>query len=60
MSALTALRKEEYFFHSMPTQATGKIEMDENDTDKTAFVLYYVLYSYTRMPFGVKNALATF
>lgn len=34
--------------------------MDENDIDKTAFLTHNVLYCYTQMPFGLKNAPATF
>lgn len=37
-----------------------QIEMDKNDVEKTAFVSCNGLYKYIRMPFGSKNAPATF
>ena len=37
-----------------------QVELDERDKDKTAFVTHHGLYRYTRMPFGLKNAPATF
>lgn len=36
------------------------IEIDEKDVDKTAIVAHNELLKYSRMPFGLKNASATF
>lgn len=37
-----------------------KVEIDDRDKDKTAFTSHHGLYRFTRMPFGLKNAPATF
>ena len=37
-----------------------QIEMAEEDKNKTAFTTHYGLFRYLRMPFGLKNAPATF
>lgn len=37
-----------------------QIEMDEKDIAKMAFVVHDVLYKYTRIPSGMKNAPETF
>ena len=37
-----------------------QIEMDERDRDKTTFTSHAGLYRFMRMPFGLKNAPATF
>lgn len=37
-----------------------QIDLDENDMNKTAFVTHTGLYRYLRMPFGLRNAHATF
>ena len=37
-----------------------QIEIDEDDQEKTAFVTHQGLYHFTRMPFGLRNAPATF
>lgn len=36
-----------------------QIEMDKADREKTPFTSHHVLQQFTRMPFGLKNALAT-
>lgn len=37
-----------------------QIQMAEDDMDKTAFVIDDLIFCYTRMPFGLKNAGAEF
>jgi len=37
-----------------------QISMAEQDKHKTAFSMSYGRYEFNRMPFGLKNALATF
>ena len=38
----------------------NQIKMDEEDQEKTAFIISYGLYCYKVMPFGLKNAGATY
>ena len=38
----------------------NQIKMDEKDQDKTAFITSQRLYCYKVMPFGLKNAGATY
>jgi hypothetical protein len=38
----------------------NQIRMNEEDEDKTAFITPYGVYCYTTMPFGLKNAGATY
>lgn len=37
-----------------------KVEIDEADRDKTAFTSHHGLNQFVRMPYGLRNALATF
>ncbi|GBO03515.1 hypothetical protein AVEN_251033-1 [Araneus ventricosus] len=37
-----------------------QIEVNPDDKDKTAFVCPFGMFRYKRMPFGLKNAPATF
>lgn len=37
-----------------------QIDFDENYRDKTAFCSHFRLYSFTRMPSGLRNAPSTF
>ncbi|GFV02714.1 retrovirus-related Pol polyprotein from transposon 297 [Trichonephila clavipes] len=46
--------------HGSPDLVIGKIEIDEADREKTAFITPEGLYEFKVMPFGLCNAPATF
>src|SRR5215831_14009524 len=49
-----------YFTSVDLRQGFYQIRMDENDAEKTAFKTYFGLFHYLVMPFGLRNAPATF
>lgn len=57
---LDQLGSAKYFSVFYLAQGFHQIPMDPNDMAKTAFWTPYGHYKYQRMPFGLKNAPATF
>lgn len=57
---LDQLRGAKYFSIMDFAQGFHKIPMDADSIEKIAFTTPYCNLEYTRMPFGLKNALATF
>ena len=57
---IDAFRGAKYFTTLDLFSGNWKIEIDEQDKHKTAFVCEYGQYEFNRMPFGVTNAPSTF
>ena len=57
---LEKYRTARYFTTLDAISGFWQIEMEEEDKEKTAFTTQYGLYEYNVMPFGLKNAPATF
>ena len=55
-----ALSGSKYFSTMDLTSGYNQVAMHDDDISKTAFTAQMGLYEYTRMPFGLTGALATF
>ena len=57
---LEQFRTARYFSSMDLASGYWQVEMDEQDKEKTAFTCHLGLYEFNVMPFGLKNAPATF
>ena len=57
---LEQFRTARYFSSMDLASGYWQVEMDEKDKEKTAFTCHLGLYEFNVMPFGLKNAPATF
>ena len=57
---LKQFRTARYFSSMDLASGYWQVEMDEKDKEKTAFTCHLGLYEFNVMPFGLKNAPATF